>query len=119
MAPEWYDREGQPLNMTMVDLLLGTPGYKRVAHTEVTSASDEAIRYRISTVWLGLDHNFGEGEPLIFETMVFPGEGTGDDGWADTLRRRYPDEMAAKLGHEETVVLVAATVPDEVITHEP
>lgn len=23
-------------------------------------------------VWLGLDHRYGEGSPLIFETMVFP-----------------------------------------------
>ena len=27
--------------------------------------------YWVSTVWLGLDHAFGEGPPLIFETMVF------------------------------------------------
>lgn len=26
---------------------------------------------RISTVWLGLDHNLGEGRPLIYESMVF------------------------------------------------
>jgi len=25
----------------------------------------------ISTVFLGLNHNWGEGEPLLFETMVF------------------------------------------------
>lgn len=27
--------------------------------------------YWISTVFLGLDHNFGKGLPLLFETMVF------------------------------------------------
>ncbi len=33
---------------------------------------DENSRYRISTVFLGLDHRFGgEGPPLVFETMVF------------------------------------------------
>lgn len=26
---------------------------------------------KVSTVWLGLDHQYGEGKPLIFETMVF------------------------------------------------
>lgn len=25
----------------------------------------------ISTVWLGLDHQYGDGPPLIFETMAF------------------------------------------------
>lgn len=29
--------------------------------------------YRVSTIFLGLDHSFGEGPPLIFESMTFPG----------------------------------------------
>ena len=29
---------------------------------------------RISTVFLGLDHNFNGGEPILWETMVFGGE---------------------------------------------
>lgn len=28
---------------------------------------------RISTVFLALDHSFGEGPPMLFETMVFGG----------------------------------------------
>src|SRR4051812_23508465 len=28
---------------------------------------------RVSTVFLGIDHNFGDGPPLIFETMIFGG----------------------------------------------
>lgn len=29
-------------------------------------------KYEISTVFLGIDHNFrGQGEPILFETMVF------------------------------------------------
>jgi hypothetical protein len=28
----------------------------------------------ISTVFLGLDHQFGDGPPLLFETMVFGGK---------------------------------------------
>lgn len=28
----------------------------------------------VSTVFLGLDHNFIGGKPLLFETMVFPGD---------------------------------------------
>ena len=27
----------------------------------------------VSTIFLGLDHSFGEGPPLLFETMVFGG----------------------------------------------
>lgn len=41
-------------------------------------AFDHLEPWRVSTVFLGLDHNFGgEGPPLLFETMVF-GEGWGD-----------------------------------------
>ena len=29
---------------------------------------------RISTVFLGLDHSYGEGSPLLFETMIFGGK---------------------------------------------
>lgn len=28
----------------------------------------------VSTVFLGLDHSFGSGEPLLFETIVFNGD---------------------------------------------
>ena len=28
----------------------------------------------VSTVFLGLDHQYGEGPPLLFETMIFGGE---------------------------------------------
>ena len=31
---------------------------------------------RVSTVFLGLDHSFGSGAPILFETMIF---GMGDD----------------------------------------
>ena len=29
---------------------------------------------RVSTVFLGRDHSFGSGPPLLFETMIFGGE---------------------------------------------
>lgn len=32
----------------------------------------------ISTVFLGLNHNWGEGPPLLFETMIFGGPHDGD-----------------------------------------
>jgi hypothetical protein len=111
---DWYDRTGRKVSMEELGDLLRIPDYKRVAYTEVASATDKLAKYRVSTVWLGLDHNWGDGDPLIFETMVFA---DGPDPWADKLCRRYTNELDAKLGHEETVILVAATVPDEVIAH--
>ncbi len=34
---------------------------------------DPVGEVRVSTVFLGLDHSFGSGPPLLFETMVFGG----------------------------------------------
>ena len=43
-------------------------------------ARDEVGGYLISTVFLGIDHNFcGDREPLLFETMVFGGSGEYTD----------------------------------------
>ena len=37
-------------------------------------AQDEVDGVSISTVFLGLDHQFGGGPPLLFETMIFGGK---------------------------------------------
>ena len=37
-------------------------------------ARSEVGKTKISTVFLGLDHSFGEGPPMLFETMIFGGE---------------------------------------------
>ena len=45
---------------------------RRVALTDI------APNYRVSTVFLGRDHQLGSGPPLLFETLVFH-DGMGDD----------------------------------------
>lgn len=52
----------------------------------------------VSTVWLGLDHSFLGGDPLIFETMVFESKG-GDD----VDMERYSTEEEALEGHKRMV----------------
>ena len=54
---------------------------------------------RISTVFLGLDHNFREGELSLFETMIFGGE-HNESMW------RYSTWEQAEAGHEKAVALV-------------
>lgn len=65
--------------------------------------------YFVSTVWLGLDHNWGEGPPLIFETMVF-WRGQHSDLYMD----RYSTEEQAKNGHARACSFVRAGL----ITHD-
>lgn len=55
----------------------------------------------ISTVFLGLDHSFGGGEPLLFETMIFGGD---DDGYQE----RYSTWDEAVKGHKFACEKVSA-----------
>jgi hypothetical protein len=97
MSSEWYDRQGHLLAMDEISAKFSDPEYKILAKTKVESADAS-----VSTVWLGLDHSFGGGPPLIFESMVFGG-GLDQHQW------RYATEAEARTGHESLV---------EKVTHE-
>jgi hypothetical protein len=47
----------------------------------------------VSTVFLGIDYNFGVGPPAIFETMVF------HDDYSDLPCERYSTKQEATDGH--------------------
>ena len=59
------------------------------------------VAIRVSTVWLGMNHNFGSGTPLFWETAVFVG-----GGFMDTAMYRYGSQAAALQGHRDTVTLI-------------
>lgn len=56
----------------------------------------------VSTVWLGLDHQYGDGPPLIFETMVFT-EKTDKGLGGEEDMERYSTEAEAIEGHKRMV----------------
>jgi hypothetical protein len=57
----------------------------------------------ISTVFLGIDHNWGEkGKPILFETMIFEGKHNG-------YQERYCTWEDAELGHERACKMVSVT----------
>ena len=87
----YYDRQGNP--MDLMDWALRGRDDFRVAETTLPDGK------WISTVHLGIDHSFGSGPPLIFETMVFPSQ--GDYGELDC--DRYSTEAEAKAGHAAMV----------------
>jgi hypothetical protein len=76
---------------------------RRVASTEL---ADGAIH--VSTVFLGVDHRFGNGRPILFETMVFyrcpihRGGRTTDD----EIQERYCTWLEAEAGHRRVVAEV-------------
>jgi hypothetical protein len=84
-----YDREGKPITSEeLLELLRDIP-YRIIGKTELPDGRE------VSTVWLGMDHSFGQGPPLIFESLVFP--------QCDHMER-YATEEEARAGH---IALVA------------
>lgn len=113
-APLWYGRDMQPIDSRAANELLSDLQSRHVGLTRITSSTDAAIEYSVSTVFLVLDHAgpFGT-RPLLFETMVF-----GGSAEQNTSMWRWCTEAEAVAGHDEIVMSVAATVPNEVIEHQ-
>lgn len=61
--------------------------------------------YYISTTDLGLDHSFGFGPPLYYETMIFAVKKNKID-WGDLYCERYTTEEQAKEGHKKAIEFV-------------
>ena len=59
---------------------------------------------RVSTVFLGLDHSYGHGPPLLFETMVFV------NGVSETCDR-YSTWAEAEEGHARQVDAIFKATP--------
>ena len=79
---------------------------RHVANTMIGDGV-HGVGVHISTVFLGLDHNFGaEGPPILFETLVFGGE-------QDEYMLRYTTWKKAEAGHKKTVSMVKATMKKE------
>lgn len=56
-------------------------------------------KVNVSTVFLGLDHNFGDGPPILFETMIFGGP------FSD-FQDRYETWEEAEKGHLNAVKMI-------------
>lgn len=75
------------------------PGRKmKVVASDKLHISRHEEGVRVSTVFLGLDHSFGGGPVLLWETMIFGGK-------HNDYQRRYATFDEAVLGHAEAVAL--------------
>lgn len=100
--PIYYDKAGKPIK--------DTETWARMLETEARHVGLKKLWFGsivISTVWLGIDHDFSYGalrrsldepnpHPIIFETMVFI-RGRSGEQW----RYRTIDE--AEAGHKRAV----------------
>jgi len=86
----------QPCGLMEWARFLEAPHARRVAETFVQDV-------RVSTVFLGLDHDFsGHGPPILWETMIFGGPHAG---W----QARYSSAADARAGHQAAVAWLQGT----------
>jgi hypothetical protein len=91
------DENGEPVEvddlMVWAKWLENSGDVRRIARDTIGDVD-------VSTVFLGLDHNWGmSGPPLLFETMIFGGE---HDDWQD----RYSTKEDALKGHKRAMKMV-------------
>jgi hypothetical protein len=92
-VPRYYvlDVEGQPVPIDDVQLW----GAWFETSAEVRRVAEDQIGpLWVSTVFLGLDHAWDDGPPLLFETMIFVGRSS-----QDVQQWRYSTREAAVQGH--------------------
>jgi hypothetical protein len=107
----YFDRQGRPMEMLDWAQKHEDDDYRTVAQHWVRG-------WMVSTVWIGINHNFTrQGPPVIFETMIFaPKDVTvGREDWEDgddaagtmadldQYQERYATEAAAQAGHDRAL----------------
>jgi hypothetical protein len=98
------DKDGNPLDTLEWAALFEDEEYKRIGLSAYPALEDLAAGDElnaepvatISTVWIGINLQYGVGDPLIFETMIFGGR------W-DQEQMRYATEAQALEGHQRVV----------------
>ena len=86
-----YNMKGEPISEIEAAKIWLNPLERRVDGTYLPNG------YWVSTVLLVYDHSYGDGPPVIFETMVFPTPRRGE------ICERYSTVDEARRGHAEIV----------------
>lgn len=86
----YWDMDGNSMTAEAFAKAFEDTKSRRIGETTVGDAD-------VSTIWLGLNHQFGHGPPLIFETMIFGGP-------HDDYCERYSTKEQARAGHQRIVL---------------
>lgn len=116
----YLDKRGEPIGLFTWAKLNEDRSYSQIGNTEM-------MGYRISTVWLGLDHSFSfapDAPPIIFETMIFTPlwvqHEIGGHRWlireSANFQWRYSTEAEAMAGHWIATELIRAELSNRAIT---
>lgn len=87
------------------DLMLWAIWFENSASTRERIVATTRVPFggNVSTVFLGIDHNFGDqGPPILWETLIFGGVLDGDGA-------RYTSHEDALAGHSRMVERVKAS----------
>ena len=106
----WYDRDGK----AVVTAKLGSKLWEKQMRKMEKKLSDRSYKvvkqdytknkkWWVSTVWLGIDHGWGDGPPQIFETMVFEVKDDVAQMGHDEQCERYATEKEALVGHNKVL----------------
>lgn len=96
-SPRYYRRDGTPYPEGDAGLFEWATDFENHAARPVATHRT-LYGEKLSTVWLGLNHSFFEGPPLIFETMLFARNNR-------ELQWRYSTEVDAIEGHFRALAL--------------
>jgi len=97
---DWYilNAENEPVPTEMLEAAKW-----REENFPLCNVGDERFKcgkdeIRVSTKFLGMDHCYNDGPPVLFETMIFGGA-------HDQYQERYTSWKKAKEGHAIALVL--------------
>jgi len=113
--PLYYDRQGQPMTVHQWAQKVEDANYTLIALDVIgpDEPLDPAPVITVSTFWWGVNPNWRDDEPLIYETLIM-------GGGYDATGMRYATEERAREGHRRvvdelragrTVLLVMAAEP--------
>lgn len=98
----YYDKEGNQITYDKWAQMISDFSYRIIDYYEIGT-------YRISTVWMGLNHNI-HGDPIhIFETMIFREDGDETDE-LHLYQERYSTLTEAVNGHDRAVKMAMEAV---------
>lgn len=86
-------------NPVPVDLWTYAKAQATATHVGDDTVEIDGTKVRVSTVFLGLNHAWGNEEPVLFETMIFGGE-------HDQYQERYHTWAEAEEGHKKALEIV-------------
>ena len=95
---DWYEllENGSVRKIGDIYSVIDRKGHDALSLKKSFDLKTKVGEAEVSTVFLGLDHSFVSGPPVLFETMIFGGQ-------YDQEMWRYHTKAEAEIGHKAVV----------------